>query len=222
MLYLFSLESPDVTERVYVFAQTLYIDQSVTFPWSIYIRARQIIINYEASPSLTFPNTSPEFPVDIATAVSYGLPSDMVFQKLSLLCAQMLISSLDEDQTQSGWNIIDDMAQDRAYSEEQQNFLDHVRGVRAGLTSLGRSNINWAPYFTQLYYTNSLGSYYSDITLYYNIFLELIEDAIDCSSFVDRASTLVNIWSAAILANADIEKVVASDMLAASEEMYQG
>ena len=57
---------------MFVFAQTLVIDQTTSFDASIYMRARQVIINYEASPEIVFDHNGAEIPYDIAEAVNRG------------------------------------------------------------------------------------------------------------------------------------------------------
>ena len=58
--------------RVYVYAQTLIVDQSVDFEVSMYIRARQIIINYDVDPFIGFNENGEALPYDIDQAVTRG------------------------------------------------------------------------------------------------------------------------------------------------------
>ena len=210
-----------MAQRVFVFVQTLYIDQSVDFPWSMYLHARQIIINYEANPSITFDHTGPDFGVDIDTAVVEGLPSDLTFQKLSLLCAKMLLSSTTENNNRIGWDIIDDLARGRSYTVEQHHFLDHVRAVRSEFTSVGRNDVQWVPYYTQLFYVNTLDIFYDQIGVYNDVFQDMLDSQMECQTFVDNAGTLISIWTDTVVSQALIIHQHAETTLAVSAEVYK-
>ena len=222
--YLFLLfpAYPDKARRVYVFAQTVFFDASTSFPWSLYIRARQIVIDYEANPWLQFDHTGPTFPDDVGDAMIYGIPSDLTFQKLSLLCAQMLVSSEVEDYNRVGWNILDDMARDRSYTIEQGFFLDNVRAARTAFTSIGRNDMHWVPYFDKNHYLNTLENIYQQITIYNEEFEEMMDEFMECETFKDRASTLIGIWTDTVLAEAQIIMDYFRDNLQISKATYQG
>ena len=57
---------------MYVFVQTLVIDQTISFDLSIYIRARQIIINYEVDPQIGFDHNGAKLNFDVEQAVNRG------------------------------------------------------------------------------------------------------------------------------------------------------
>ena len=133
-----------------------------------------------------------------------------------------MISSTTDEHNRIGWDIIDDLARDRAYDREQQDFLDHVRAVRAGFTSVGRNDLHWAPYYTQVFYVNTLEIFYDQITVYNDVFEEMLDEFMECEDFVDRAGTLIGIWTDTVVAQAEIIKNHASDNLAVSRATYQG
>ena len=204
-----------------MFVQTLYVDQTVSFDWSMYIHARQIIINYEVEPVITFDHTGPILGVDIDAAVVYGMPSDLTFQKLSLLCAKMMVSSTDESDRRVGWNIIDDMARAQAYNSEQQHFLDNIRAIRSEFTSIGRNNVHYVPYYSKDFYVKTLEVFYDQITIYHNEFTAMLDSAIDCQNFVDRAGALIHVWTDAVISQAQIVQQYAYTALNTSAEVYQ-
>ena len=78
----------------------------------------------------------------------------------------MLLSETDDRSNALGWAIIDDMVRDNAYSPEHQTYLDTMRAYRSEFSSLGRNDMNWAPYRTKSSYVDSLEVYYEQISLY--------------------------------------------------------
>ena len=69
---IFSVYTAPEAERAYVFLQTLVIDQSTAFNASIFIRARQVIINYEVDPVITFDQYGVDLDYNITQAVTRG------------------------------------------------------------------------------------------------------------------------------------------------------
>ena len=61
-----------------------------------------------------------------------GPPSDLVFQKLSTLCARMMFYTETELDLRLGWAMMDDIARDYSYSDEQQTYQDAVRNIKNG------------------------------------------------------------------------------------------
>ena len=69
---IFYVHTAPEAERAYVFLQTLVIDQSTAFNASIFIRARQVIINYEVDPVITFDQYGVDLDYNITQAVTRG------------------------------------------------------------------------------------------------------------------------------------------------------
>ena len=87
----------------------------------------------------------------------------------------MLLSQTDDRSNALGWAIIDDMVRDNAYTPEQETYLDTMRAYRSEFSSLGRNDINWAPYRTKTSYVDSLELYYEQMTIYkVNILIQIL------------------------------------------------
>ena len=132
----------------------------------------------------------------------------------------MLITTEDDNYNRIGWSMLDDMARDRAYTEEQSHFLDYILALRSEFTSIGRNDIHWAPYYTQVWYVNTLDLFYDQITLYNDRFQELLDEAMSCQDFVDRAGTLIGIWTDTVVTQAQIVRDHTEATLAISEATY--
>ena len=100
------------------------------------------------------------------TISTTGVPSDLTFQKMSFLCARMLLDQADDRSNSLGWAIIDDMSRDYAYTPEQATYLDAMRAYRSEYTSLGRNDVKWAPYYTKATYVDGLETYYEQMILF--------------------------------------------------------
>ena len=75
---MFTCTAPDNTEvqRVYVYAQTLVIDSSASFRYSLLIRARQIIMDYSTPHSVQIDHYGPVFDMyNLTDAIYRGLCS---------------------------------------------------------------------------------------------------------------------------------------------------
>lgn len=89
-----SVENPP--QRVWLYAETVVINQNTEFDFSLSIRARQIIIDYNVNPTITFDHEGEPLGLDIDSAIHFGPPSDLTFQKQCWLCARILLSREEE------------------------------------------------------------------------------------------------------------------------------
>ena len=64
-------------------------------------------------------------------AYAVGPPSDLVFMKLSTLCARMLFYRETELDLRLGWSIMDDIARDYSYGNEMKSYQDAVRNFKS-------------------------------------------------------------------------------------------
>lgn len=97
----------------------------------------------------------------------------------------------------------------------------HFSIFRSEMTSIGRNDVHWAPYYTKSFYVQILDVYYRQITLYSDTFDELRDDAIECNNYKDRASTLIDIWTDSMISQSQILKQHAEENLAISEATYK-
>ena len=65
-----------------------------------------------------------------------GPPSDLVFQKISTLCARMLFYSDTPNDLRLGWAIMDDIGRDYSYTEEQEAYQTSVRNFKSVYSSM--------------------------------------------------------------------------------------
>ena len=80
-------------ERVYVYAQTVLIEDLLRFDFSLQIRARQIVINRARAPILYVGVRSPVLDHNWPVVKDSGPDSDDLFTKQSFMCARIILDA---------------------------------------------------------------------------------------------------------------------------------
>lgn len=163
-------------KKVKVYAQTVLINEDITFNFSLMIRTRQLIIDRSKTKSIKvklndFVGSNRNF-----EKLSWndeddnvvGLPVDNFFLKQSYICARILLDVKNQENTNTAWKIIDSILEDtrRAVDKEDIAFIESIRGFRAKMKGILRSDVHFVPFYTKDFMAEVLESYFKKISIY--------------------------------------------------------
>lgn len=106
----------DYAERVFVFAQTVVIDRDVILPFSLSVRARQLIIDNSVDVWILVDKSKQIlYPEGLEEASTFGPSPDLTFMKQSFMCARIMLDTRDQDDANAAWAILHDLGHGHAY-----------------------------------------------------------------------------------------------------------
>jgi hypothetical protein len=189
-------------QRVFVYAQTVLIDADLTFPFSLLIHTRQLIINRRYATKIRVNGSTPAFNLDFNNRYKYGVQIDSMFMKQSFMCARILLDSGVQANINTGWAILDDLSRTEVADVEQSAWLSAVFMFNSYLAGINRQNIHFVPFYSKSYYSSVLQQYYNRITVYKTDFDALVAGINTNSVYLQTVKQLLTAYDDTSVANA--------------------
>lgn len=91
---------------------------------------------------------------------------------------------------------------------------------RANISSIGRNEIYWAPFYSPTYFQIQLDRYKLRVKDYSDAYETLVEKYDDCDTFKTNAKEMNDIWKDTIMIRSDIIRDDAKKALLEAETAY--
>ena len=111
-------------------------------------------------------SSAPELDVDFEALRLYGPDPDLMFWKLSFMCARILIHTKDPNHIITAARIMQDIAEATVRDAETAAFAASVRTFQAAVRGLHRANVNYVPYYSKAHISKMLNQYSKKISRY--------------------------------------------------------
>ena len=167
----------DDVRRVYVYAQIVVIDADLHFPFSLTVRARQIVLDRSKSHYLTVDRNTPVLVEDYFDDNDKSPAASNLFQKMVLGCARILMYTGQQTHMTTAFEMLDDVIQDFQYDKEQASFKTAVRLTRSEFTGMVRAGIRHVPFFTKDYFRGKILVHHVELNKWNNHYNEILKTA---------------------------------------------
>jgi len=190
-------------KRVNVYAQTVLIEDSLSFPFSLLIRTRQLIINRDPASMIRVGSWSPLLDLNYTRVKNEGPPSDAVFQKQSFMCARMLLDTRERNASNTAWQILYDLGRDADFDNvELTSWSRSVRMYNSFLSGIDREDLHYVPSYSKKHFRDVLELYADKLKVYKTDFDRLQASVLSQSEYVGNVEEMLNIHKSADLLEA--------------------
>lgn len=191
-------------QRVFVYAQTVLIDADLSFPFSLLVRTRHLILDQQYARTIRIRSLTPDFDLDFSNRETFGISSDSLFMKQSFMCARILLDTRERANANTAWSILDDLIhlQAPAVNNEQEAWLSTVKQFTSYLAGLSRRNVHFVPFYSKEYFSRLLQLYSDRINVYKVEYERMLDSSSTQLEYQQRVSQLIGIYESTSLAEA--------------------
>ncbi len=182
-------------KQVLVHAQTVLIDSDVYVDYALLIHARQIILNRNQAFTISVSSSAPDLDINTAHTILNGPYPDLLHQKLSYMCARILLEEKVSTSNNLAWAILREISESSGDTREQRAFIASTRTYIGELVGLSRSDIHYVPQYTKSHLVEILDTYYKQIYVYKNDYDRLLDSTTSDTDFISYSEKMHNIYS---------------------------
>jgi hypothetical protein len=181
-------------KRVQVYAEVVIIDSNLHFPFSLVVRARQIVIDRSKAHTLTV-NRDTRVLVDEYFSDNDKSPeADNLYQKLVQQCARILMSTNNPDHITTAFEMLDHVVGDFQYFKEQASMKTAVKLTRAEYSGLVRSELRHVPFYTKDYFRARLQIHYNRVSEWRDKYQQILNTAIAIDTLLQFTQDMLDIF----------------------------
>ncbi|CAD5124776.1 DgyrCDS13039 [Dimorphilus gyrociliatus] len=185
-------------KKVYIYAQTILLEESLTLTYSLHIKTRQLFINYGKAQFINIANEATMFDFDMNTYKLHGPNQDMLHARQSWMCSSILLE--ENPNSQYAFAIMDYIGNAFSDIEEAKDLFGSLDAKRSQITTIVRKNIRPVPFYSKQFFLHLLDNYYNKISIYDSHFNAILVDTINAQDFREKVREMIDIHS-----NANIE-----------------
>lgn len=195
------------TRQVNIYCQAFVADADIDTNYILIVRTRQLFMDREKSTMVRFSTNKPGIETSTeewARLVREGPYPDLMFQRMSYLCAQVLINTKDKVNVLAGYAMIRSIASAPALDIEQKAMRNSAAGLLARISGADLSKINFVPFYNKNHLVKQLDTYFTEISIYKEDYDRLNDQMTAYSDFLQYASQMNQIHQDTIVGEASI------------------
>lgn len=172
------------TKKVYIYAQTILLDETLELNYALHIKTRQLFINFATAKQITIDSKASSLDYDMDIYRLYGPNQDNLHARQSWMCANILFE--ENPKSNNAYSIIDFISNSYSDQEESKDLFGTFRSQKIQLIGLLRKNIRPVPFYSKQFFLHLLDNYYDKISVYKNYFDVLLDEKTDIRDFIEK------------------------------------
>lgn len=206
------------TTRVYIYAQTVLLDQNLELKYALHIKTRQLFINLANSKYIHIDKNAPSLEYDMNNYKIHGPNQDNLHARQSWMCANMLFE--ENPKSNQAYSIIDFISNSYSDQEESKDLFGTFRSQKIQLIGLLRKNIRPVPFYSKQFFLHLLDNYYDKISIYKDYFDVILDEKTDIKDFIEKVEQMIRIHTEANIEDADLALTAAINAIESSNATY--
>jgi len=208
--------------RVFLYAQSVLIDAELSFPFSLLIFTRQLIIDQSEPRVIRVGSTSPTFDLNFNDVDNFGVQRDLMFSKQSFACARILLDSAEPSSVNTAWGILDDLggSEVTATGVDQAAWFNSIRFFNVFMRGIDRHGIRFVPFYSIDYLRRMLRLFQEHYADYATNFAKLVDESTSESEFIQTAERLIRSYSLTSVFESQVALEASATVLARSNGTF--
>lgn len=158
------------TRHVVVYSQAFVIDLDITIGYTLAVRTRELFFDRQRAKHLGFSKTAPHITSTQGWdhLIEEGPYPDYMFQRLSFLCAQVLINSQEDYKVVAGYSMMRSIASAPSLDTdaEQTAMKRSAAALLAKISAKDMSKAHYVPFYNKDHLVKQLDTYFTEISIY--------------------------------------------------------
>lgn len=156
-------------KQVNVFSQTFVIDADIDINYILIVRSRVIFLDRQEATLIRFSEKTSRIRTSVEEwqqLIKQGPNPDNLFQRMSYVCAQVLLNTKDNSKIYPGYSILKSIANAPVLNEEQKAMKRSATALLTRLSGLDLTKAHYVPFYSKDHLIKQLDTYFTEISIY--------------------------------------------------------